>query len=359
MKIKKSLIFILATITILILPLKFSSALSKNDGWYYQKPNPIPQFGGNSIELGPFTSFQICTDVSGQNSGGNCYEKVESPVDVSSQKNTSSNNTYKLLAPIGGQKEVQTTDIGTYFNWIFKLAIAICAGLAVIMIVIGGVQWMGDESVFGKTEAKSKITGAVLGLLIALGAYALLNTIDPALTGSGGLNIKQVTANIEGEDTGVFGIDGTDAIPTGNIGDCKANSNSKIIEISPNGKNMLICNDIATKVNLLILNAKDKGIILSGGSFRSKSAQEKLRIKNCGDGNTYNENANCNPPTAIPGTSMHESGLAVDFKCDGQIINITKRTQTKKCFDWLNTNAKNYGLINLASENWHWSTNGK
>ena len=106
-------------------------------------------------------------------------------------------NTYNLLAPIGGLKEVKTDSIGDYFNTIFKIAIGLCGALAVIMIVIGGVQYMGDESVFGKTEAKSKIMSAILGLLIALGAFALLNTIDPALTGKNGLNVDQVTAEIQ------------------------------------------------------------------------------------------------------------------------------------------------------------------
>jgi hypothetical protein len=28
------------------------------------------------------------------------------------------------------------------------------------------------------------------------------------------------------------------------------------------------------------------------------------------------------------------------------------------CFNWLQTNAASYGLYNLPSEPWHWSTNG-
>ena len=102
---------------------------------------------------------------------------------------------YKLLAPIG--KLVEAPDnIGDYFNTIFLIAIGLCGALAVIMIVIGGVQYMGDESIFGKTEAKSKIMSAVLGLLIALGSYALLNTVNPDLLGKRGINIKAVSAEI-------------------------------------------------------------------------------------------------------------------------------------------------------------------
>lgn len=105
---------------------------------------------------------------------------------------------YTLLAPIGEFK-VAPDNIGEYFNVIFLIAIGLCGVLAVIMIVIGGIQYMGDESVFGKTQAKERITKAILGLIIALGAFALLNTINPELLGKSGLNIKQVSAEIEGD----------------------------------------------------------------------------------------------------------------------------------------------------------------
>jgi hypothetical protein len=105
--------------------------------------------------------------------------------------------TYKLLAPIGTLTEVKTsTGLGDYLNIIFKMGIGICAALAVIMIVIGGIQYMGEESVFGKTEAKGKIMAAILGLFIALGAFAILNTINPALTGQNGVTVDQVDADI-------------------------------------------------------------------------------------------------------------------------------------------------------------------
>ena len=113
-----------------------------------------------------------------------------------SQTPTDTGSDYKLLAPIGGSPTIKTNDIGNYFNILFTTAIGLCGALAVIMIVIGSIQYMGDESIFGKTEAKGKIFSAIFGLIIALGAFALLNTIDPSLTGKNGLNVAQVTATI-------------------------------------------------------------------------------------------------------------------------------------------------------------------
>ena len=58
-------------------------------------------------------------------------------------------------------------------------------------------------------------------------------------------------------------------------------------------------------------------------------------------------------PTAIPGTSMHESGLAIDFTYDSVAI----QTQDNKCFLWLQKNVG--GLLkNYNAEPWHWSTTG-
>ena len=139
------------------------------------------------------------------------YKKSDPSVSINPIINTAKNNSvYNMLAPFGGINRMSsvsndptctiasgciTNNIGTYLNVIFKLAIGISAALAVIMLIINGITYMGDESIFKKTEAKSKMYSAVFGLLIALGAWALLNTINPALTGLGGLNID--TASVE------------------------------------------------------------------------------------------------------------------------------------------------------------------
>ena len=63
----------------------------------------------------------------------------------------------------------------------------------------------------------------------------------------------------------------------------------------------------------------------------------------------------CTPPTAIPGTSAHEQGLAIDFTCNGG--GTVRRGDP--CWNWLAVHAGDYGLINLPSEAWHWSTDGR
>ncbi len=114
---------------------------------------------------------------------------------------------------------------------------------------------------------------------------------------------------------------------------------------------------IADQVAALQQAAASDGITFTGGGYRDSSQQIALRRSNCGtsDYAIYQMPANqCRPPTAQPGRSMHERGLAIDFVANGQ--SITSRNHPG--FQWLAANAADYGLYNLPSEPWHWSTTG-
>lgn len=116
--------------------------------------------------------------------------------------------------------------------------------------------------------------------------------------------------------------------------------------------------DIASNVAAMIDAANAAGHALGGGAYRSMARQCELRIAHCG-GNTYynvweKPSGSCNPPTARPGRSMHEQGKALDLTTHGSLI----RSRSNAAFQWLAANAGRYGLINLPSEPWHWSTNG-
>ena len=80
-----------------------------------------------------------------------------------------------------GESGARAPNLGDYLDGLFKLALGVATGLAVVMIVIGGVEYMGSESVFKKDAGREKIQDALWGLLLALGAFLLLQTINPAL----------------------------------------------------------------------------------------------------------------------------------------------------------------------------------
>ncbi len=92
---------------------------------------------------------------------------------------------YTLLEPIGSRDSRIPSSPGglkKYLETIFIYAIIVAAFLAVVEIVIGGVQYaVVGVSESAKSDAKDRITKALLGLLLALSAWLILNTINPNL----------------------------------------------------------------------------------------------------------------------------------------------------------------------------------
>jgi hypothetical protein len=121
------------------------------------------------------------------------------------------------------------------------------------------------------------------------------------------------------------------------------------------GTNIRVDASIAQNVGALVATARAAGIRLTGGGYRSNAEQRRLRIVNgCPDVDT-SPSSSCRVPTARPGQSMHERGLAIDFSAGGVLI----RSRESAAFRWLADNAGRFGLKNLPGEPWHWSTNGK
>lgn len=68
--------------------------------------------------------------------------------------------------------------LGDVFGLVFNFLIAIVGGLAVIFIVIGGIRYIlagGDPK--ATDSAKNQITGALIGLIIALLAVVIIKVI--------------------------------------------------------------------------------------------------------------------------------------------------------------------------------------
>ncbi len=125
----------------------------------------------------------------------------------------------------------------------------------------------------------------------------------------------------------------------------------------PGGGSITVDGSLAGNLRSMLDAAAADGNNLCGGGYRDPSEQVALRMSNCGtsDYAIYEmPSGSCSPPTAIPGTSQHELGLAIDFTCNGG----GTLSSSSPCFTWLKSNAAGYGLYNLPSEPWHWSNDG-
>jgi peptidoglycan hydrolase-like protein with peptidoglycan-binding domain len=119
-----------------------------------------------------------------------------------------------------------------------------------------------------------------------------------------------------------------------------------------------VARQIGPSLQALLAAAQADGLRLGGGGYRSPAQQIALRRQHCGtsDYDIYERPSNqCHPPTARPGHSNHERGLAIDFTSNGQLI----RTHEDAAFRWLADNAERFGFRNLPSEPWHWSVDGR
>ncbi|MAQ76972.1 hypothetical protein CL684_00355 [Candidatus Campbellbacteria bacterium] len=299
-------------------------------------------------------------------------------------------NCYEFLSPIPGlgnitdpndprrvAVDVTTFKFEDYVNSLFQVALGLLMVLSVIMIVVAGVQYMTEESLTGKSNARTRITQALMGLVLGLSIYIILNTINPQLLQVNfGSNIEEVRVNQEDEAAIKEVIANDSQYPPypPNLGDGSYTTPKCPQGITQVGSTYL-CSSISEEYQNLLTNAATDSISLGGGGFRTMEQQAYLRIKNgCPD--IHNApSSSCTIPTAPPGKSEHNSGLAIDFTCTvgGQTgtINVhdgntngTKKEWTRDCYNWMVDNANSYGLFNLkrggrSIENWHWSTTGR
>lgn len=92
---------------------------------------------------------------------------------------------YTPLAPLplgAGGAQLNTYTLSSYLSGAIKLLIALGAGLAVVMAVIGGTQYVASGiAPQAKNDAKERILNAFIGLALILTSYLILNSIDPNL----------------------------------------------------------------------------------------------------------------------------------------------------------------------------------
>jgi LAS superfamily LD-carboxypeptidase LdcB len=121
-------------------------------------------------------------------------------------------------------------------------------------------------------------------------------------------------------------------------------------------RGITVASSIAGNLESLLAAADADGITFGGGGYRDSQQQIATRRRNCGssDYDVYEKPASsCRPPTARPGSSLHEQGLAIDFTQGGSTL-----TRGSSGYQWLKANAGRFGFKNLPSEPWHWSTTG-
>ena len=98
---------------------------------------------------------------------------------------TFAGNTVQPLTDLFGGDMIpvpEDADFGGFVSGIYNLIIYVAGVLAVLLITYGGVLYLtSGPNASQVEEGKKYITNALLGLLLALSAWLILNTINPAM----------------------------------------------------------------------------------------------------------------------------------------------------------------------------------
>ena len=213
---------------------------------------------------------------------------------------------YKLLAPLPGYVATNPdgeTTASKYLKGIFSFTIAIAGGIAVLMIIYGGIKYMSTDAFSGKDEAKGIIESAIWGLVLTIGAWLILYTINPKLVN---FDLSIARQNVgEGFDRPNIGDRGIPGPPNIALSECK---DCKVISVNnkgggtipgqsacnlPSGQRCLVHQDLDAKLITLFQNK----------SVSALSAQVSEAF----------------PPTTKHKSPCHKNGTCVDMTIDSPL----------------------------------------
>jgi len=82
---------------------------------------------------------------------------------------------------IRSSSEISSNFIGEYVTAFYKYLIGIATTIAIVFLMIGGLQYVLAAGTGDTAKAKARIKNAVVGLLLVLFTFVILNTVNPRL----------------------------------------------------------------------------------------------------------------------------------------------------------------------------------
>lgn len=143
------------------------------------------------------------------------------------------NNSYQFLTTLPGLSalcEIKNNNgdcikykeggFDAYIKIIINLIYGLIALIAVFQIVYYGITYMLTATPFMKTTSKERVQNAVMGIVIALGSFLILSTINPALVS---VNVNGPKINITNKNGSLFdsviGFTAGSILPPGTLPD--------------------------------------------------------------------------------------------------------------------------------------------
>ncbi len=264
--------------------------------------------------------------------------------------------TVKFTDAVESDGVLRINYLGDYIAGVYKWLIGVSTLIAIVMIMVSGLQY----AISKEAEAKKRIQNAVTGLILLMSTYLILATVNPRLVIFEPLELTTILTIKEEED---------DVVNGGSVvTSFKAPSASNV---TGDGKNQVpkeLAGDIDDAAE--ILASQGYGMSISS-SFRTVEKQQELIRDNC---KNPPGSATCDPKPGRPTTCIlkgnnaancpHTTGRALDIWATKDGATCVSQSQCSadeskdqcrkdKCQAALIDAMKSAGFCNLSVEAWH------
>lgn len=258
-------------------------------------------------------------------------------------------------------------------NWLISILMVVFA----ILIMWAGFKLVtsgGNTS--AKQDAKNTFTNAIIGLIIVLAAWILVDTMLRALLGNNGdiagygpwssiscAGWQQATPTLlkfEEDQFVASGGEETGVVSSGGGANCPAASPAEVSSLPSSmvkGGSGKVRSDLVSKIVAMRDAAAQNGITIKVSSgWRSEQMQVSLWNKYCSSGSCGATKVA--KPCSLGGNgSNHNSGTAIDISVGCTNGSSGCNTPT---YNWLKANGGNFGFYNnLPTDPVHWSLTGR
>ena len=303
-----------------------------------------------------------------------------------------------LLPPKKAGDPLYISWIGEYIAAVYSYVVGIASLLAVAMIMWGGMKWIfagGDSGKIGK--AHDTIINALMGLVLALGSYVLLYTINKSTVEFDALKLTYIpTSEIKGmeesdsiESGTARPFDITDPLWTYETFDCNStpaltgvidpSSTVDIPTIFPNTNTTSHLKNTGETVHPSLIPALEKinDVLISASEaegvnyeievysgYRSLQEQKDLWCGGCAK--EHPDPQTRKKYCAVPGYSNHGLGIAIDVRLKKNGTQITWGGSKNQCDTNQLTDIEklanfmyqsNPGWVRYEKEIWHFELN--
>ncbi len=262
--------------------------------------------------------------------------------------------------PLNVSGVVSSNFLGTYVAAVYKFLIGFAMTVAIVMTMVGGIQYVVGATTGEIGKAKERIKNAITGFTLLMSVYVILFIVNPNLTIFPNLQLLTVPAAPEEYEE--------DYVNGGSVATSFGTPDG--LNITGAGK-MKIPEELVSSVESAAAGMGKYGLGISvSSSFRSLADQIKLIYTNC---QNPPGSKTCNPKPGRPTTCIlrdnngancpHTTGRALDVwgtrdggtQCILQKACLADKEACRRdaCQGQLIAEMKAAGFCNLESEPWH------